>query len=163
MISGVLFVRLGESMLTASLPLFYWFVIFGIINAVYIPLLEEPGLVNSFGGEYRTYKRNVPRWIPRLTPWENRMSPKAVRRTRRRRRLSSSIPECPVEELEEPERVLGLGSDPDLRLGGHGAPPYSWAIRWPDYGARTDSCTLTESKFFILKIFTKYARMIDAQ
>ena len=70
MISGVLFVLLGESVLTASLPLFYWFVVAGAINAVYIPLLEEPGLVNRFGGEYRTYKRNVPRWIPRPTPWE---------------------------------------------------------------------------------------------
>ena len=27
-------------------------------------------LVNRFGEEYLTYKRNVPRWIPRLTPWE---------------------------------------------------------------------------------------------
>jgi protein-S-isoprenylcysteine O-methyltransferase Ste14 len=82
MISGVLVVLLGESVLTASLPLFRWFLIFGIINAIYISLLEEPGLVNRFGGEYRTYKRNVPRWIPRPTPWEDGMSPKAVGRTR---------------------------------------------------------------------------------
>jgi protein-S-isoprenylcysteine O-methyltransferase Ste14 len=82
MISGVLFVLLGESVLTACLPLFRRFLIFGIINAIYIPLLEEPGLVNRLGGEYRTDKRNVPRWIPRPTPWENGMSPRAVGRTR---------------------------------------------------------------------------------
>jgi protein-S-isoprenylcysteine O-methyltransferase Ste14 len=70
MISGVLFVLLGESVLTASLPLFRWFLIFTVINAIYIPILEEPGLVHRFGEEYLTYKRNVPRWIPRLTPWE---------------------------------------------------------------------------------------------
>jgi protein-S-isoprenylcysteine O-methyltransferase Ste14 len=70
MISGVLFVLLGESLLTASLPLFYVFLAAVIINAIYIPLSEEPGLVKRFGDEYRTYKRNVPRWIPRLTPWE---------------------------------------------------------------------------------------------
>jgi protein-S-isoprenylcysteine O-methyltransferase Ste14 len=70
MISGVLFVLLGESVLTASLPVFQWFLVVGVINAVYIPLSEEPGLVNRFGEEYLTYKRNVPRWIPRLTPWE---------------------------------------------------------------------------------------------
>jgi protein-S-isoprenylcysteine O-methyltransferase Ste14 len=70
MIFGVLFVLLGESVLTASLPLFRWFLIFAAINAIYIPLLEEPGLVNRFGEEYLTYKRNVPRWIPRLTPWQ---------------------------------------------------------------------------------------------
>lgn len=58
-------------MLTASVPLFRWFLIFAVINAIYIPLLEEPGLVNRFGDDYVTYQRNVPRWIPRLTPWES--------------------------------------------------------------------------------------------
>jgi protein-S-isoprenylcysteine O-methyltransferase Ste14 len=70
MISGVLFILLGESVITASEPLLRWFLIFGAINAIYIPLLEEPGLVNRFGDEYLTYKRHVPRWILRLTPWE---------------------------------------------------------------------------------------------
>ena len=70
MISGVLFILLGEALLTASLPLLDWFLIFALINAIYIPLWEEPGLVHRFGDQYRTYKRNVPRWIPRLTPWE---------------------------------------------------------------------------------------------
>jgi protein-S-isoprenylcysteine O-methyltransferase Ste14 len=70
MISGVLLVLLGESLLMASLPLFCWFLIFLVINAVYIPLSEEPGLVKRFGDKYLTYKRNVPRWTPRLTPWE---------------------------------------------------------------------------------------------
>ena len=69
-------------MRTASVALFRWFLVFAVINAIYIPLLEEPMLVNRFGDEYVNYKRNVPRWIPRLTPWENGMSPKAVRRTR---------------------------------------------------------------------------------
>jgi len=70
MISGVLFVLLGESLLTASVPLFQWFLIFAVINAIYIPLLEEPMLVSRFGEEYVNYQRNVPRSIPRLTPWE---------------------------------------------------------------------------------------------
>jgi protein-S-isoprenylcysteine O-methyltransferase Ste14 len=70
MISGVLVVLLGESAITASIPLFRWFLIFAVINAVYIPLLEEPMLVNRFGNDYRDYKRNVPRWIPGWKPWE---------------------------------------------------------------------------------------------
>jgi protein-S-isoprenylcysteine O-methyltransferase Ste14 len=70
MISGVLFVLLGESLLTASRPLFGWFLVFALINAIYIPLWEEPGLVQRFGDEYRTYKRHVPRWVPRLSPWD---------------------------------------------------------------------------------------------
>jgi protein-S-isoprenylcysteine O-methyltransferase Ste14 len=70
MISGVLCVLLGESVLTASLPLLRWFLVFAVVNATYIPLLEEPGLVKRFGEEYLTYKRNVPRWIPRWTLWD---------------------------------------------------------------------------------------------
>jgi protein-S-isoprenylcysteine O-methyltransferase Ste14 len=70
MISGVLFVLLGEVLITASLPLFGLFLFGGVVNAVYIPLVEEAGLVKRFGDEYRTYKRNVPRWIPRLTQWK---------------------------------------------------------------------------------------------
>ncbi len=72
MISGVILVLLGESVLTASLPLFYWFLVAALINAIYIPLSEEPGLVKRFGEDYLTYKRNVPRWVPRWTPWEGR-------------------------------------------------------------------------------------------
>lgn len=70
MISGVILVLLGESLLTASLPLFCWSLVAALINAAYIPLLEEPMLVNRFGEEHLTYKWNLPRWIPRLTPWE---------------------------------------------------------------------------------------------
>jgi protein-S-isoprenylcysteine O-methyltransferase Ste14 len=70
MISGVLFVLLGEAVLTASLPLLWWFLVAGVVNAVYIPLSEEPGLVNRFGDEYLTYKRHVPRWVPRLRAWD---------------------------------------------------------------------------------------------
>jgi protein-S-isoprenylcysteine O-methyltransferase Ste14 len=70
MISGVFFVLLGEAVLAASLPLLGWFIIFVISNGAYIPLVEEPGLEMRFGTDYLTYKQNVPRWIPRLRPWQ---------------------------------------------------------------------------------------------
>jgi protein-S-isoprenylcysteine O-methyltransferase Ste14 len=69
MISGVLLVLLGEALLAASLPILVLFVVFLVINAVYLPLFEEPGLARRFGADYLTYKQNVPRWIPRLRPW----------------------------------------------------------------------------------------------
>ena len=69
MISGVLFVLLAEALLTRSRPVFIWFVLFLSINLVYIPLLEEPGLATRFGERYRLYKKNVPRWLPRVKPW----------------------------------------------------------------------------------------------
>jgi protein-S-isoprenylcysteine O-methyltransferase Ste14 len=69
MIIGVLSVLLGEAVFLGSLPVLVWFLIFFAVNATYIPLLEERGLAGRFGDDYLVYKRNVPRWIPRLTPW----------------------------------------------------------------------------------------------
>jgi hypothetical protein len=40
------------------------------LGEVYIPFFEEPGLERRFGGDYTRYRENVPRWIPRLTPWQ---------------------------------------------------------------------------------------------
>ena len=42
-----------------------------VANMIYIPLREEPGLANRFGDDYLHYMQNVPRWIPRLTPWKD--------------------------------------------------------------------------------------------
>jgi protein-S-isoprenylcysteine O-methyltransferase Ste14 len=39
------------------------------LNHLYFVLSEEPGLERRFGREYRRYKAEVPRWIPRLRPW----------------------------------------------------------------------------------------------
>jgi protein-S-isoprenylcysteine O-methyltransferase Ste14 len=69
MISGVLFVLLGEAAAFGSVAVLLWFAaVFGL-NAVYIPLVEEPGLVRRFGADYERYRRHVPRWLPRLRPW----------------------------------------------------------------------------------------------
>jgi protein-S-isoprenylcysteine O-methyltransferase Ste14 len=70
MISGVLAVLLGEAALFASPLLFLWFAAVFAVNAVYFPLVEEPGLRRRFGADYDAYRANVPRWLPRLRPWE---------------------------------------------------------------------------------------------
>jgi protein-S-isoprenylcysteine O-methyltransferase Ste14 len=72
MITGVISVLLGESILLGSISLAGWLAVFTILNLIYIPLLEEPGLEQRFGEDYRRYKQNVPRWIPRLKPWEGK-------------------------------------------------------------------------------------------
>jgi protein-S-isoprenylcysteine O-methyltransferase Ste14 len=69
MISGVMAILLGETILFGSLPLLLWTLAFIAVNAVYIPLSEEPGLRARFGDDYWEYTRHVPRWIPRRTPW----------------------------------------------------------------------------------------------
>lgn len=69
MISGVLFILLGEAACFASLPLLIWFTAVFTLNAVYLPLVEERGLRRRFGADYDEYAAHVPRWIPRLRPW----------------------------------------------------------------------------------------------
>ncbi len=70
MISGVLFLLLGEAVLLGSIPVLAWFGLVGAVNAIYLPLVEEPGLVRRYGVEYERYKASVPRWLPRRRAWE---------------------------------------------------------------------------------------------
>src|SRR5262249_22256079 len=35
----------------------------------FVVAFEEPALTSQFGAEYADFRANVPRWIPRLTPW----------------------------------------------------------------------------------------------
>jgi len=69
MISGVVLILLGEALAFRSVGLLWWAAGFWVLNATYIPLLEEPLLERRFGEEYRLYKEHVPRWVPRRTAW----------------------------------------------------------------------------------------------
>ncbi len=69
MILGVIVVLLGEALTLNSWPIFTWSVLAFLINTVYFIFSEEPGLEKRFGEEYREYKRHVPRWLPRRSPW----------------------------------------------------------------------------------------------
>jgi protein-S-isoprenylcysteine O-methyltransferase Ste14 len=66
MISGVGAILVGEVLIAGSSWLALWFAIFAVLNAVYIPLVEEPGLRERFGEDYNAYSDAVPRWLPRL-------------------------------------------------------------------------------------------------
>ena len=70
MSTGFALILTGEAWLFASYAIGIWAVIFLVINMVYFPLSEEPGLRARFGKEYDTYCQYVPRYIPRLTPWK---------------------------------------------------------------------------------------------
>lgn len=70
MILGVILVLLGEAIILGAIPLFLWFLLFWLGNHIHFIRTEEPALVQRFGDEYLLYKANVPRWIPRLKPWE---------------------------------------------------------------------------------------------
>ena len=70
MISGVLAIMLGEAAATASGWLLLWFAVFFAVLTTAIQVWEEPHLARRFGDEYVNYRRNVPRWIPRVSGWE---------------------------------------------------------------------------------------------
>jgi len=44
-------------------------IVFGIVCHLFVVLVEEPRLLRDFGADFVTYRDEVPRWIPRLTPW----------------------------------------------------------------------------------------------
>lgn len=70
MISGVLLMLMAEAILLQSWPIAAWMAFFFLGNGVYFPLVEEKDLERRFGPAYGRYKAHVPRWIPRLRPWE---------------------------------------------------------------------------------------------
>jgi len=55
---------LGEPVLLAY-GLGFWALTFGFVR-----LYEEPTLRDRYGSEYDDYRRAVPGWVPRLTPWQ---------------------------------------------------------------------------------------------
>jgi protein-S-isoprenylcysteine O-methyltransferase Ste14 len=69
MISGVMAILFGEAALLGLRSILIWALIFTVVNMIYIPLLEEPGLRGRFGADYDAYTLHVPRWLPRRTPW----------------------------------------------------------------------------------------------
>jgi protein-S-isoprenylcysteine O-methyltransferase Ste14 len=72
MILSVLLIVSGEAVLFASGGLALLALAFFAVNTVYFIFSEEPGLEERFGQEYVEYKRNVPRWVPRLHPWKSK-------------------------------------------------------------------------------------------
>lgn len=59
----------GQGLLLGQPKLFVALAIGAVPVAAFVRLYEEPALTRKFGAEYEEYCRNVPRWLPRLTPW----------------------------------------------------------------------------------------------
>ena len=69
MITGVFLMLIGEGLMLFSVNILVWAAAFFLINTLYFIFLEEPSLMQRFGGDYLRYKKHVPRWMPRLTPY----------------------------------------------------------------------------------------------
>jgi protein-S-isoprenylcysteine O-methyltransferase Ste14 len=66
MITGVATILAGLALFFRSWGIALEFAIFLVVNAIYFPLVEEPGLRRRFGAEYEKYCARVPRWLPRV-------------------------------------------------------------------------------------------------
>lgn len=69
---GVLTVIAGEALLLGSRGMLVYWGCAWLTMHVFVCLYEEQKLARTFGEEYARFKRNVPRWIPRITPWAGR-------------------------------------------------------------------------------------------
>ena len=70
MIAGVMLMLGGEALLLNSWPLAAELALFILVTSTAFILFEEPELEQRFGESYRRYKADVPRWIPRIKPWQ---------------------------------------------------------------------------------------------
>lgn len=70
MITGVLAMVTGEAIALQSPWIAGWLALFATGMTIHILRDEEPALKERFGEPYVRYCQNVPRWIPRLTPYE---------------------------------------------------------------------------------------------
>jgi protein-S-isoprenylcysteine O-methyltransferase Ste14 len=66
---AVLAIILGQALLFGS----WWLVLYAVIVlaavVAFVKGYEEPNLTSTYGEHYLDYRRNVPAWWPRLTPW----------------------------------------------------------------------------------------------
>jgi protein-S-isoprenylcysteine O-methyltransferase Ste14 len=61
---------LGQSLILGNVRLLAYGGIVWLLFHVFVLAYEEPTLRASFGSEYKDFCAEVPRWIPRFTPWK---------------------------------------------------------------------------------------------
>ena len=66
---SILAAILGQALVLADPRLVVYGAVFWLATHLFVVAYEEPTLAESFGADYEAFRANVPRWIPRLTPW----------------------------------------------------------------------------------------------
>ena len=66
---AVIGIILGQALLFADGRLLLYAALFWLACHAFVVAYEEPTLRRTFGAAYATFCANVPRWIPRLSPW----------------------------------------------------------------------------------------------
>jgi len=66
---AVVAVILGQAALFGDVRVFEYALCAWLVAHLFVLAYEEPTLRKTFGAEYESFRANVPRWIPRVTPW----------------------------------------------------------------------------------------------
>jgi protein-S-isoprenylcysteine O-methyltransferase Ste14 len=62
----------GQALLLGQTDLLLYGAAFCVVVVAFVHGYEEPTLSRRFGTQYEDYRRAVPAWLPRRTPWEPR-------------------------------------------------------------------------------------------
>jgi protein-S-isoprenylcysteine O-methyltransferase Ste14 len=60
---------LGQGLILGNVTLVEYGALVWLLFHLFVMVYEEPTLRSSFGSEYKLFCTEVPRWIPRFTPW----------------------------------------------------------------------------------------------
>jgi protein-S-isoprenylcysteine O-methyltransferase Ste14 len=71
MYAGGMTLILGQGLLLGDIRLLSYGLLVWSVSHLFVLGYEEPTLRKTFGEEYSEFCKNVPRWIPRLTPWKS--------------------------------------------------------------------------------------------
>lgn len=66
---GLVAIAIGEALILGDKRLFAYAAILWMFFHFWVLGIEEPTLESSFGDQFASFKANVPRWVPLLTPW----------------------------------------------------------------------------------------------
>lgn len=62
---------LGQGLVFGNLAVLGYGLVVWLTVHLFVLAYEEPTLSQSYGAQYDRYRRNVRRWVPRLTPWRD--------------------------------------------------------------------------------------------
>jgi protein-S-isoprenylcysteine O-methyltransferase Ste14 len=69
---AVLITILGQGLMFGNVRVLEYGAAVWLLFHLFVMVYEEPALREGFDGEYKTFCADVPRWVPRLTPWKVR-------------------------------------------------------------------------------------------
>lgn len=67
---AILAAIVGQALILGRFGLLLYATVLWLITAAFVRFYEEPTLTRRFGADYEAYRRAVPAWWPRLSPWD---------------------------------------------------------------------------------------------